>query len=220
MKTLEMRARALLARAGGPEDVRTAGQADTGSIEAIAEAAVAEPSDLSAHAAPDGTLTILFSDMKDSTALFDELGDLRAQEILNAHNAIVREHVALQRGFEVKSTGDGFMVVFSSARRAVLCAIGIQRALRGVLASNSATRPSVCRMGLHVGEPINLSTDFSGKAVIVAARIASLARGGEILVSSTLRDLTESAGDLRFGEAGEVQLKGLSGTHRLYRVVM
>ncbi len=72
---------------------------------------------------------------------------------------------------------------------------------------------------MHVGEPINLLTDLSGKAVIVAARIAALAQEGEILVSSTLRDLTESAGDLRFGEAGEFPLKGLSGLHRLYRVV-
>ena len=108
--------------------------------------------------------------------------------------------------------------MFSSARRAVLCAIGIQRALAAYSEERSHT-PIQVRIGLHVGEPINVSTDFSGKAVIVAARIASIARGGEILVSSTLRDLTESAGDLRFGEAGEVRLKGLSGTHRLYRAI-
>ena len=74
-------------------------------------------------------LTILFSDVEGSTALFEELGDLRAKAILDEHNAIVRHHVAIQRGVEIKSTGDGFMVVFSSARRALLCAIGIQRSL-------------------------------------------------------------------------------------------
>ncbi len=218
MKPLELRARVLLSRAGEPADARNGGQADAGSIEAIAAAAVAEPSVLRAHAAPDGTLTILFSDVVSSTALFDELGDLRAQEILDVHNAIIRQQVALQRGVEVKSTGDGFMMVFSSARRAVLCAIGIQRALAEYSGQQGHT-PVRVRMGLHVGEPINVSTDFSGKAVIVAARIASIARGGEILVSSTLRELTESAGDLRFGEAGEVELKGLSGTYRLYRAI-
>ena len=70
-----------------------------------------------------------------------------------------------------------------------------------------------------MGEPINVSTDLSGKAVIVAARIASTAGGGEILVSSTVRELTESAGDLRFREAGEVELKGLAGTFHLYRAI-
>jgi class 3 adenylate cyclase len=191
---------------------------ETGSLEAVGAAALAAPRDLREHIAPDGTVTILFSDMKDSSALFDQLGDLRAQEIVSAHNAIVREQVALQRGLEVKSMGDGFMIAFSGARRAVLCAIGIQRAC-ATYCEQHRDAPIRVGIGLHVGEPISLSADFFGKAVIVAARIASLARGGEILVSSTLRDLTESAGDLRFAEAGEVQLKGLSGTQRLYRAI-
>jgi class 3 adenylate cyclase len=218
MRFLVQRARALLLRVGGGEDASAIDRTDSGSINAIAAAAVTEWHALGAHAAPDGTLTILFSDVVGSTALFDELGDLRAQVILDEHNAIVRHHVASQRGVEIKSTGDGFMVVFSSARRGLLCAIGIQRAL----AANAerAGSPAVrVRMGLHVGEPINLTTDLSGKAVIVAARIAATAGGGEILVSSTLRELTESAGDLLFEEAGEVELKGLSGTFHLYRAI-
>jgi class 3 adenylate cyclase/tetratricopeptide (TPR) repeat protein len=189
-----------------------------GSIEAVAAAAVAEPNDFSAHAAPDGTVTILFSDVKDSTNLFEKLGDLRAQEIIGAHNAIVREQVKLHKGFEVKSMGDGFMIVFSSARRALLCAIGIQRAF-AAWSSEHRDVPIRVRIGLHVGETIARSADFFGKTVIVAARIASLARGEEILVSSTLRDLTESAGDLRFVDAGEVELKGLTGKRRLYRAL-
>jgi len=124
----------------------------------------------------------------------------------------------MQRGVEIKSTGDGFMVVFSSARRALLCAIGIQRALAANAEREGSSAVRV-RMGVHVGEPINLSTDLSGKAVIIAARIASIAGGGEILVSSTLRELTESAGDLLFREAGEVELKGLSGTFNLHRAI-
>ncbi len=242
MQYLEMRVRASLTRAGGvaPGSTATidapavavappvaladvgpagrAGKSDTDSLEALAAAAVADPGALSGQAAADGTVTILFSDMKDSSGLFDKLGDLRAHEIMSKHNAIVREQVAAQRGREVKATGDGFMIAFSSARRALLCAIGIQRALAAYSEQHSDP-PIQVRIGLHVGEPINMSADFSGKAVIVAARIAALAREGEILVSSTLRDLTESAGDLRFDEAGEVQLKGLSGLHRLYRVV-
>ena len=191
---------------------------ETSSIDAVAAAAVAEPGDLSAHAAPDGTVTILFSDVENSAALFERLGDLRAQEILRAHNAIVREQTALQNGFEVKSMGDGFMIAFSSARRALLCAINIQKAL-GAYSEQNKQEPIRVRIGLHVGEVIRESEDFFGKAVILAARIAARARGGEILVSSTLRDLNESAGDLRFAGAGDAQLKGFSGTHRLYKVI-
>jgi class 3 adenylate cyclase len=218
MNFLGQRARALLSRVGGADDAYTIDGTGAGPINAIAAAAVAEGHVLGAHTAPDGTLTILFSDVVGSTTLFDELGDLRAQAILDEHNAIVRHHVAIQRGVEIKSTGDGFMVVFSSARRAVLCAIGIQRAF-AANAEREGTPAVRVRIGLHVGEPINVSTDLSGKAVIVAARIASTGGGGEILVSSTLRELTESAGDLLFREAGEVELKGLSGTFHLYRVI-
>ena len=75
------------------------------------------------------------------------------------------------------------------------------------------------RIGLHVGETMNESDDFFGKAVILAARIAALAHGGEILVSATMRDLTESAGDLCFADVGEVHLKGFAGTHRIYRAI-
>ncbi len=196
----------------------SAESAASSSIDAVAAAAVAEPGDISAHAAPDGTATILFSDMESSSVLFERLGDLRAQEILRAHNALVREQVALHKGYEVKSMGDGFMIAFSGARRALLCAIAIQRAFTSYCQQNTAT-PIRVRIGLHVGETINESADFFGKAVILAARIAALAHGGEILVSATLRDLTESAGDLRFAEVGEVQLKGLAGTHRIYKAI-
>jgi class 3 adenylate cyclase len=188
------------------------------SLDAVAAAAVAELGDLSAVAAPDGTATIFFSDMESSSALFERLGDLRAQEILRAHNAIVREQVALHKGYEVKSMGDGFMIAFSAARRALLCAIAVQRAFTTYCEQHPAT-PIRVRIGLHVGEPINESADFFGKAVILASRIAALAHGGEILVSATLHDLTESAGDLRFADVGEVHLKGFAGTHRIYKAI-
>src|SRR5206468_1190921 len=83
------------------------------------------------HAAPDGTVTILFTDIEGYTAMTERLGDLRAQEVLRAHNAIIREQVTAHGGFEVKSQGDGFMVAFSSARRAILCAIAMQRESAG-----------------------------------------------------------------------------------------
>lgn len=218
MAPLERRARAVFAKLGESADESVAPPAAGTAIDAIAESAIAEPSAVYMQAASDGTLTILFSDIEGSTTLFDSLGDLRAQDILNAHNAIIREHVARNRGVVVKSTGDGFMMVFSSARRAILCAMEIQRAL-AAFSQTAGNTPIRVRMGLHVGEPLTVTNDLAGKAVIIAARIAAVARGGEILVSSTLRELTEAAGDLRFTDAGEVTLKGISGTHRIYRVM-
>ncbi len=110
------------------------------------------------------------------------------------------------------------MIAFSSARRALLCSIAIQRAFAKYVEQHPDQAIRV-RMGLHAGEPISEAADFFGKAVILAARIAGLARGGEILVSRTLRDITESAGDLHFAEGRDVELKGLSGIHRVYEVI-
>ncbi len=182
-----------------------------------AEAVQQEYPDFSPHAAPDGTVTILFSDIEDCTAMTERLGDLKAQEILHSHNAIVRQQVADHGGFEVKSMGDGFMLAFSSARRALHCAIALQGAL-AAYNDQHPEEPIRVRIGLHTGEAIKEAEDFFGKNVILAARIANQARGGEILVSSLLKELTESAGDMKFVEGREVELKGLAGVNRVYQV--
>jgi len=148
--------------------------------------------------------------------MFEKLGDLRAHEILHEHNAIIREQLAAHQGFEVKTIGDGFMVAFSSARRALLCAIAIQRAL-AVWRDQNRDDPIQVRIGLHTGEAIKEAGDFYGKTVILASRIAAEANGGEILVSSTLKDMIDSAGDLRFEECREVELQGLEGRHRIHK---
>jgi len=166
---------------------------------------------------PDGTITIMFTDIESFTALTERLGDRRTQEVLRAHWAIVREQVALHGGREVKTQGDSFMVTFRSARRALLCAMAVQRAMdgHGKLCPNE----SICvRIGLHAGEVISEAGDFFGKNVIVASRVADRARGGEILVSSLLKDLVESCGDFTFDQSRVVKLKGLTGSHRLFRV--
>jgi class 3 adenylate cyclase len=170
------------------------------------------------HAAPDGTVTILFSDIEGSTTMTERLGDIRAQEVLRAHNAIIRQQVAAHGGFEVKSMGDGFMVSFSSARRALQCAIAIQRTL-ATYNNEHPEQPISVRIGLHTGEAIREAEDFFGKNVILASRIAAQAQGGQILVSALLKELTESAGDIRFGEERETALKGLAGLTRVYPVV-
>jgi class 3 adenylate cyclase len=170
------------------------------------------------HAAPDGTVTILFSDIEGSTAMVERLGDQRWVEILRAHRTIVREQVEEHKGYEVSSAGDGFMLAFSSARRALQCAIGIQQATARYNAEHT-DEPLRVRIGLHVGETIKEAGDFLGKAVHFAARIADQADGGEILVSSLVKELTDSAGDIAFENGRDVELRGLSGAGRVYSVV-
>jgi class 3 adenylate cyclase len=178
--------------------------------------AEAEKPDLRRASAPDGTVTVLFSDIEHSTELTERLGDQRWLEVLEAHNTVVRAQVAEHGGYEVKSQGDGFMIAFPSARHAVRCAIDIQRALARRAANGEL--PLRVRIGIHTGEAIQHDGDFYGKSVILAARIADQARGGEVLVSSLVEQLVEPAGDLRFKDAGEAELKGLSEPQRLYRV--
>jgi len=200
-----------------PPSEQAEGQSWPTPIEAIASAVSEERPDLRDRAAPDGTLTMLFTDIENSTNLTERLGDTQWLDVLRQHNVIVREQVKEHACFEVKSQGDGFMIASQSARRAVHCAIGIQQGLSHY--NETAPEPIHVRMGLHTGEVLKDADDFFGKHVILASRIAGKARGGEILVSSLLRELTESAGDIRFGEAREVELKGLSGSHGVHEVL-
>ena len=190
---------------------------DAGSIDALVASAIARARDLGAQPSFEGTVTLLFSDIEDSSALYEKLGDLRAHEVVRIHNEIFRQQIAAHRGVEVKALGDSFMIAFSSARRAALCAIAAQRLFKAYCESHPDL-PIRVRMGLHVGEAINELADYFGKAVILAARIASLAEGGQILVSSTFHDLAANAGDLSFSFKGERQLKGLSGTHQIFEI--
>jgi class 3 adenylate cyclase len=110
------------------------------------------------------------------------------------------------------------MIAFPSARRAIECARAIQEAIGRELGDHP-DGPIRVRIGLHTGEAIREESDFYGKNVVVAARITDQARGGEILASAVVKQLTESAGDVGFEHARDVELAGLAGTHALYRVV-
>ncbi len=174
--------------------------------------------DLSTVAGPGSTITILFTDIQDSTGMTERLGDRRVQEILHTHNAIVRQQVAAHKGFEVKSMGDGFMIAFPSPGNAVRCAVAVQCALAAYNQQAGSASIRVA-MGLHSGEAIREAGDFYGKTVILAARIGAQAEGGEILVSSVLKESIEGAADVRFDSGRDVQLKGLAGSYRLHRVL-
>ena len=193
------------------------GQSFPTNLEAVADAVGRERVDLQARVAPDGTVTLLFTDIEGSTQVAEQLGDLRWLALLREHNAIVRAEIAQYGGFEVKTIGDAFMVAFGSARRALLCAIGIQQGISRYEADHPEHAVRV-RIGLHAGEPVREGNDFHGRSVIFASRIAEEASGGEILVSALLRELTETAGDIRFDAGRQVVLKGFAGTHQVHPV--
>jgi class 3 adenylate cyclase len=169
------------------------------------------------NGAPAGTVTILFSDIEGFSSMTERLGDRKAQEIVRVHNAIVRGNVGACGGFEVKSQGDGFMIAFDSASKALRCAQAVQHELAAYTKSHP-DEPVRVRMGLHTGEAIKDQDDFLGRTVIVASRIADEACGGEILVSSLLQELVKGTGEFRFGEAREVELKGLTGKQEVVSV--
>ncbi|WP_354700128.1 hypothetical protein DSM112329_00391 [Paraconexibacter sp. AEG42_29] len=187
------------------------------SAHAAAATGASARAELQRAAAPDGTVTILFTDIEGSTALNEQLGDVRWLELLRRHHELVREQVDAHHGFEVKAQGDGFMLAFASARDAVQCARSIQNAIAAGLGEHPAG-PVRVRIGLHTGEAIREASDYYGRDVVVAARIADHAQGGEILASAVVRQLAGSAGGIRFEDEREVALAGLAGTHTVYTV--
>jgi class 3 adenylate cyclase len=169
--------------------------------------------------AASSLVTILFTDMEGSTSLTQRLGDAKAQEVLRTHNRIVRDALKAHSGSEVKALGDGFMASFSSATRALECAIATQRAFatHNAAQAEPVEAPIRVRIGLNAGEPIAEAEDLFGTAVNLAARIAAQAAGGEILVANVVRELAAGKGFL-FADRGEVALRGFEDPVRLYEV--
>jgi len=188
------------------------------SIGLVAEA-VLDLGGTSAQPADAGTVTIVFSDIEGSTQRAVELGDLRWHQVLSVHNQIMRKMLARHHGVETHSMGDGFMMCFRSARSALAFITDAQRALAAYEAANPLEGLRV-RAGLHTGEAVlGDDGDLFGRHVVMAARIADQARGGEVLVSSLVREIVEPRGDIVFGESRSAVLKGLQGEHLLHRIV-
>jgi class 3 adenylate cyclase len=165
----------------------------------------------------DGTVTIVFSDIEDSTVIAERLGDSRWLDLLHDHNELVRRLLIDHNGKEIKAQGDGFMLTFPSARRGISFSIALQRALRLYNARHPELSLRV-RVGVHTGDAIHDKGDIFGKHVILAARIASIAEGAQILVSSLAYELASSAGGATFGAERKVELKGLVGSHLVREV--
>ncbi|MDP9238128.1 MAG: adenylate/guanylate cyclase domain-containing protein [Chloroflexota bacterium] len=159
--------------------------------------------------------TILFTDIVGHTEMMQRLGDDAGRAVLREHERITRETLKQHGGVEVKTDGDSFMASFTSATKAVECAVALQRAF--AQHSESSGEPIVVRMGLNMGEPIEEEGDFFGSAVILGARIKDHAGGGEILVPEAVRHLL-SGKNFVFADRGETPLKGFADPVRLYEV--
>jgi class 3 adenylate cyclase len=151
--------------------------------------------------------TVLFTDIADSTRRAASLGDRRWRSLLDAHDQAVRDQLRRSRGKEINTTGDGFVASFDGPARAIRCAHDIVEATRllGI----------ELRVGLHTGECEIRGDDLGGLAVHIAARVGALARPGEVLVSSTVKDLVVGSG-IEFDDRGVHDLKGVPGTWRLH----
>jgi class 3 adenylate cyclase len=157
---------------------------------------------------PDRILaTVMFTDIVGSTERAATLGDARWGEVLAAHQATVRRELARFRGREVKTLGDGCLATFDGPARAIRCGRAIAEAAR--------TEGLEVRIGLHAGEVDLLEEDVAGIAVHIASRVASVAAPGEVLVSSTVKDLVAGSG-IRFADRGARQLRGIADEWRLF----
>jgi class 3 adenylate cyclase len=195
--------------------VTAAGDLRRTSIDVVADLVTADP--VPAHVGSD-TMTILFSDIESHTERVAAMGDAAWFDLLETHNRVFREELARAGGREIKAQGDGFMLAFTSVRRALEFAVAAQQRL----AEHSAADPDRAirvRMGLHTGEAIaDPSGDLFGRHVIKAARIANLAAGGQILVSATVREIATGHQGLEFSDGEAVELKGLDGLHTIHEV--
>lgn len=167
-------------------------------------------------AAEDGTVTIFFSDIENSTLLNTQLGDSRWIKVLGAHDSLIETYVEKYRGLIVKSFGDGHMVVFSTPDLALAAAVDIQRALGANWNRSRELRrtPIRVRIGLHTGTAIERDGDYFGQNVAMAARVAGQAQGGEVLVTGEIVAALEDY--YAFTPAEAVELKGFDGSHELF----
>jgi class 3 adenylate cyclase len=153
--------------------------------------------------------TIMYTDIVASTDRLTAVGDRQWHDLLEAHNAIVRKELARFRGREVSTAGDSFLATFDGPARAIRCARAISEAVRPLGIE--------VRAGLHTGECEIMGDDIAGIAVHTGARVAALAGGGEVLVSSTVKDLVAGSG-IEFTDRGAHALKGVPGEWRIFAV--
>jgi class 3 adenylate cyclase len=179
----------------------------TSTLDELVTSVLDGPFPFASSAGSGGTMTLVFTDIVDSTVFAESVGDVAWAETVGGHEATIRSITEVHGGRVMKFLGDGSMLAFDSARAAVRAAVDIQRA--------SVNAQFGVRIGVHTGEVIRTANDLLGLTVNKAARIASAAGAGEVIISSTTRDLVGSIDGVRNGEAKLVALKGFSDTHQI-----
>jgi len=154
-------------------------------------------------------LTVLFTDIVESTEQLAELGDRRWRGLLERHDALIRAELKRHGGREIKTTGDGFLATFEGPARAIECA-------QAIVAGAGSLGIGI-RAGVHTGECEVVGDDVAGMAVHIGARVGALACSGEVCVSGTVKDLVVGSG-IEFSERGTRELKGVPGEWPIYRV--
>lgn len=200
-----------------PEDTSRSRLADLagallkGSVGLVADLLL--PDDVESMTADDGTVTLLFSDIEDSTLLNVEIGDAAWADLLASHDELSAALLEQAGGRIVKRFGDGFMAVLPSAEAGLRCAEALREGLRD---NPDIGRRLSLRIGVHTSEVVDREGDYFGTGVAKAARVAAMARGDQVLITQAVVDRIASTEGLT--SIGRRRLKGFPGRHRLYRL--
>jgi adenylate cyclase len=186
------------------------------SIDVIASALEPVMPSLDRLSSPDGAVTLMLSDIANAAAAAEQLGPERWERLLRDHHVLVEQTVTHHDGQVVKFERDGFFASFNSAHAGLHAAAELQRTFTS--ASAAEEDGLAVRIGLHSGFVISNPEQLMGRNVVLASRIAAHAKGGEILVSSSLKQYTETDQSFEFEERGEFHFKGLLGEHLVYLV--
>lgn len=160
--------------------------------------------------------TLLATDLEDFTPMIERLGDIRGQEIMHAHNELMRSCLRRHAGHEVAHTGDGILASFRTATSALRCAIAMQRSLEEYNRRHPLT-PLKARIGLHAGMPLPEEDRLFGSCVNITVRVCSVTRAGSIMASAAVLSQLDRH-DFRFHDRGRVALKGISLPQQLHEL--
>ena len=160
--------------------------------------------------ASEGTASLMFTDIENSTLLAQEMGDRKWRQLIEEHDRFIAATAQKHAGTLIKTLGDGALIAFRGARAAVRCAADLQAGFAG--------QPFAVRIGIHAGDVMRSGDDVIGTTVNKAARVAAAAAGGQVVVSSVVRELVGATDEFSFGDPVLVELRGIPGVHELVPV--